>query len=119
MTNSPMSKPRTPASRPLALRPDLDDRARGDTAGPFLCGLRAASLLAAGTCAVALIAGLDLATGSQFSFGLFYLLPVMACAWWAGLSSGLLLALIGTAAWHYVDAAHAPALSLGVLLCNA
>src|SRR5438105_2268225 len=66
-------------------------------------GPRGALLCGGGVLLVALVALLDRHTGSRFSFSLFYLIPVVACAWGGGFSCGLLLALAGAVAWHGVD----------------
>jgi diguanylate cyclase (GGDEF)-like protein len=69
----------------------------------FLNGLGGAFLAAGGLLFVVLVALLDHQTSSRFSFSLFYLMPVAACAWWGGFSHGILLALAGAIAWHLVD----------------
>jgi diguanylate cyclase (GGDEF)-like protein len=58
--------------------------------------------------AVAVIALFDWWTGPQFSFGVFYLLPAAACAWWGGFSPGILLATAGAVGWCAVDLAESP-----------
>jgi diguanylate cyclase (GGDEF)-like protein len=65
-------------------------------------GLRAL-LVAANLLLVALTAVLDYQTGPHLSFGIFYLIPVAACAWWGGFPHGILAALAGSVAWHLVD----------------
>lgn len=60
-------------------------------------------LLFAGCLLTGAIAFLDDLAGPQVSLGLFYLLPVGACAWWGGSPHGILMALAATFAWYAVD----------------
>ncbi len=69
----------------------------------FLHGFRRALLIAAGFAGVALVGLLDHQTACRFSFNLFYLIPVAACAWQGGFACGILVALAGAGAWHVVD----------------
>jgi diguanylate cyclase (GGDEF)-like protein len=69
----------------------------------FLAGLREGLLILAGLLLVVLTALLDYRTGPHLSFSIFYLVPVVACAWWGGLPHGILLALGGALAWHWID----------------
>ena len=57
---------------------------------------------------VALIALLDWWTGPHLSFGVFYLLPVAACAWWGGFPPGILLATVATVLWCAVETSESP-----------
>jgi len=59
--------------------------------------------LVGGLLVVVLVALLDYLTGPQLSFSLFYLAPVLGCAWWGGFPQGVLVALAGAVAWHAVD----------------
>jgi diguanylate cyclase (GGDEF)-like protein len=52
---------------------------------------------------VALIAVLDRRTESRLSFSLFYLIPVVAAAWWGGFAHGILISIAGAIAWQVVD----------------
>ena len=85
----------------------------------FSRGICAASLVVPALLLVASVAALDRATGSRYSFSLFYLIPVAACAWWGGFPHGVLLALAGSLAWHAVDAFADPSTPLNVMLWNA
>jgi diguanylate cyclase (GGDEF)-like protein len=76
--------------------------------------LRGSLLTAVGFLLVASIALLDLRTESRLSFGLFYLIPVAACAWWAGFSPGVLVALAGAVAWQAVDYLENPQAALAM-----
>src|SRR5262245_27349543 len=75
-------------------------------------------LVTSGLLCVALVAVLDHHTTSRFSFSLFYLIPVAACAWWGGFSCGVFLALAATVAWHSVDSTLDPTIHLTVLTWN-
>src|SRR5262245_31514147 len=61
--------------------------------------LRAALQTAAALVCVVLIASLDYGTGPYLSFGIFYLIPVAACAWWCGFAPGVLLSFAASIAW--------------------
>lgn len=65
--------------------------------------LPASVLFLAASLLTSLTALLDFLTGPEISLGLFYLLPVAACAWWGGLPHGILVALVATLAWDGVD----------------
>ena len=76
----------------------------------FIRAIREGLLLAGGLFLVVLIALLDYWTGPYLSFSLFYVIPVVVCAWWGGFSSGILIALAGSSAWCAVDAHENPLL---------
>ncbi len=57
---------------------------------------------------VGVTALLDQWTGPHLSFGVFYLLPVVVCAWWGGFAPGILIAIAGTVAWCVVDQSEHP-----------
>ncbi len=69
----------------------------------LLRGFRDGLIVAGGILLIALIALLDCGTRPNFSFSIFYLLPVMVCAWWGGFSHGTLVALAGSVAWCVAD----------------
>lgn len=79
-------------------------------AARLLAGLREGGLVLGGLLLVVLIGVLDWHTGPQLSFTIFYLIPVVGCAWWSGFPHGILLALAGSVAWHLVDVLGNPAL---------
>src|SRR4051794_8596750 len=72
---------------------------------PLLRGLRSACVVVLSLLLVFSVAALDRSTGSKYSFSLFYLIPVAACAWWCGFPHGVLLAVASALAWHAVDCA--------------
>jgi diguanylate cyclase (GGDEF)-like protein len=79
----------------------------------------AVNLAFAGSCVLVVVITLfDRWTGPYLDFGIFYLLPVMICAWWCNFPAGLLLALCGTLAWHYVDINEQPYMPVVCTLWN-
>jgi len=74
-----------------------------------LVPLHRALLIAGCLTLVGATAVLDEKTGPYLSFGVFYLLPVVICAWWGGFAPGILVAIAGTVAWCVVDHAENPA----------
>ncbi|MBI4580203.1 MAG: HAMP domain-containing histidine kinase [Planctomycetes bacterium] len=54
---------------------------------------------------MALVGACDYLTGSEFSFGLFYLLPIGLAAWWGGRLSAAVVVAAATATWLGVDLA--------------
>jgi diguanylate cyclase (GGDEF)-like protein len=84
----------------------------------YLGGLRGALAVVAGLGLVTLIAVLDYETGPYLSFGIFYLIPVAACAWYGGFPHGTLQALAASIAWNTVDALESPLLPDSVGLWN-
>jgi diguanylate cyclase (GGDEF)-like protein len=88
---------------------------RPDDAVPKLAAaprqwLRAHLALAASCLLVVVIALFDRWSGPYLDFGIFYLLPVMICAWWYNFPAALLVALSGTIAWNLVEASKQPQL---------
>lgn len=73
-------------------------------------GLLGILLLMGGLGLVALIGLFDYLTGPYLSFSLFYLIPVVACAWWGGSPHGTFVALAGAVVWHIVDLQENPLL---------
>lgn len=52
---------------------------------------------------VILLGVIDLLTGYEFSFSLFYLAPIFAASWFAGLRLGLIISAASTATWLFAD----------------
>jgi diguanylate cyclase (GGDEF)-like protein len=48
-----------------------------------------------------LIGALDLATGREISFSLFYLVPIVLITWYCGRSTGIAISLISAITWFY------------------
>ena len=59
--------------------------------------------VAAGLLLISLLGVIDYLTGYEFSFAVFYLLPVALVAWFAGRRLGLLIATISAATWQYAN----------------
>src|SRR4051794_35301975 len=97
----PQSPPRPAVAAPIALpsSPAWAEAVFPDRAFAYLPG---SLLLLAGCLLTGLIAVVDFLAGPRISLGLFYLLPVGACAWWGGSAHGILLALASTLAWYAV-----------------
>ena len=68
--------------------------------------------------AVAAICLVDLLTGPDFGFSLFYLIPVVVTAWNLGRVPGLVVAVAGAAAWLFADTANRGIVSLGPSVWN-
>lgn len=45
----------------------------------------------------------DVSTGPEFGFAIFYLVPIGLASWWLGRSSAVLIAVLSTAAWIGAD----------------
>src|SRR5262245_23499634 len=73
-------------------------------------GLLGLLLLTGGLFLAWLVALLDYLTGPHLSFSLFYVAPVVACAWWGGFPHGIFVALAGAVGWHFVDLLENPLL---------
>src|SRR5213595_3721008 len=100
MPDTPLPIPSYPATgTDLAVLPDALPASLGVLGGTLLVGL---------------VAVLDLATGPHLSFGIFYLAPVAACAWWRGFTPGLLVAVIASVAGHFVEWIENPSLPVAV-----
>jgi signal transduction histidine kinase len=52
---------------------------------------------------VAVIGIVDVSTGPEFGFAIFYLIPIGLASWWLGRTSALAIALLATAAWIWAD----------------
>jgi diguanylate cyclase (GGDEF)-like protein len=64
------------------------------------------------------IALLDRLTGPYVDFGIFYLLPVIICAWWLNFPTSLLFALAGIFAWHLVEIYEQPDIPIACTMWN-
>ncbi len=74
----------------------------------YLAAVERATGLLVGTVvllSLALIAGLDHATGAELSFAPFYTLPVLLCAWRFGIRRSLAVSALAALVWTLVDAA--------------
>jgi signal transduction histidine kinase len=68
--------------------------------------------------AIASICLVDVATGPDIGFSLFYLIPVVVAAWYIGRVSALTLAVAGAFAWLFADTANRGVVSLGPSIWN-
>jgi diguanylate cyclase (GGDEF)-like protein len=110
----------TAARRPDRRAPAAHRRgwADGPPVSALLNGLQEGLLVGGAILLVLLIALLDYETGPHYSFGIFYLIPVAACAWWGGLSPGILLALAAALGWHMVELMENPLIPLTAQVWN-
>jgi K+-sensing histidine kinase KdpD len=67
---------------------------------------RKLSLTALSLVAIASICLVDLLSGPDIGFSLFYLIPVVVTAWYVGRGPGLILAVAGALAWLLADTAN-------------
>jgi signal transduction histidine kinase len=79
---------------------------------------RKISLTALSLVAIASICLVDLLTGPDVGFSLFYLIPVVVTAWYVGRGPGLLLAVAGALAWLLADSVNRGTVALGVSIWN-
>lgn len=61
--------------------------------------------------AVALIGYLDRVSGSEVSFSVFYLFPIVYCVWFMSEIAGLVAAVFCAAVWYAIEATFAPVYS--------
>lgn len=95
--------------------------ASGSTGLPVgICpaGWRRGLLLAGALAFTALTALLDYGTGRDLSFSIFYLIPVVACAWWGGFAHGILVALASLIAWQVTEGLENPEMPQVIALWN-
>ena len=76
-----------------------------DRFGEFVERLGKPQAAGVGLALLTLAATSDYATGTEVSFSLFYLLPVMFMTWATGLQLGLITVLVCTLTWFLVDTA--------------
>lgn len=79
---------------------------------------RKLSLTALSLVAIASICLVDLLTGPDIGFSLFYLIPVVVTAWNVGRAPGLILAVAGAVAWLFADTANRGVVALGPSVWN-
>jgi signal transduction histidine kinase len=76
------------------------------------------SLTALSLVAIASICLVDLLTGPDIGFSLFYLIPVVVIAWYFGRGPGLILAVAGALAWLFADTFNRGIVSFGPSIWN-
>jgi signal transduction histidine kinase len=79
---------------------------------------RTISLTALSLIAIASICLVDLLTGPDIGFSLFYLIPVVVTAWYLGRGPGLVLAIAGALAWLFADTFNRGIVSIGPSVWN-
>lgn len=62
-------------------------------------------VIAAGIALVLVLGALDLLSGPELSFSVFYLAPVSVVAWYGGRTSGIVLSVLAAATWMAADRA--------------
>ncbi|HEY8786625.1 MAG TPA: ATP-binding protein [Candidatus Limnocylindria bacterium] len=72
-------------------------------------------LAAAGIAVIWLV---DISTGPDFGFAIFYLIPIGLASWWLGRTSAVLIALLSTAAWIWADLVARPSVLVSASLWN-
>ena len=100
------------------LRSPLATSDEGFAAVGFMSDLRGTLMLAGALLLVGLIALFDYATGPFLTFGIFYLIPVALCAWWSRFAHGIIIALAGAVAWHFVDYIENPTIPVVASIWN-
>ena len=74
------------------------------------------TLLAAA--AVGAIWLVDISTGPDFGFAIFYLIPIGLASWWLGRTSAVLIAILSTGAWIWADLIARPSVLFAASLWN-
>jgi signal transduction histidine kinase len=72
-------------------------------------------LAAAGVAAIWLV---DISTGPDFGFAIFYLVPIGLASWWLGRGAAVVMALLATAAWISADLIAHPAVLFSASVWN-
>jgi signal transduction histidine kinase len=67
---------------------------------------------------VALIWLVDISTGPDFGFAIFYLIPIGLASWWLGRTAAVVIALLATVAWIWADLLARPSVALAASLWN-
>jgi signal transduction histidine kinase len=74
------------------------------------------TLMAAG--GIAVIWLVDISTGPDFGFAIFYLIPIGLASWWLGRASAVLIALLATVAWIWADLLARPSVLFSASIWN-
>jgi signal transduction histidine kinase len=67
---------------------------------------------------VAVIWLVDISTGPDFGFAIFYLIPIGLASWWLGRTSAVVIALLATIAWIWADLLARPSVLFSASLWN-
>ena len=60
----------------------------------------------------------DISTGPDFGFAIFYLIPIGLASWWLGRASAMFIALLATVAWIWADLVARPSVLFSASLWN-
>jgi signal transduction histidine kinase len=60
----------------------------------------------------------DISTGPDFGFAIFYLIPIGLASWWLGRASAVLIALLSTVAWIWADFVAHPSVLFSASIWN-
>src|SRR5438552_12898161 len=60
----------------------------------------------------------NISTGPDFGFAIFYLIPIGLASWWLGRGAAVLIALLSTGAWIWADLLARPSVLLSASLWN-
>src|SRR6266576_3969278 len=72
-------------------------------------------LAAAGVGAIWLV---DISTGPDFGFAIFYLIPIGLASWWLGRGPAIFIALLATIAWIWADVVARPGIAVAANVWN-
>jgi signal transduction histidine kinase len=72
-------------------------------------------LAAAGVAVIWLV---DISTGPDYGFAIFYLVPIGLASWWLGRSAAVFIALLATVAWIWADLLARPSVLLSASVWN-
>lgn len=64
--------------------------------------------MTAGTLFAALVGAADFVTGREYTFSLFYLVPILLVTWFAGRKTGIVMSVIAAVIWVTADALGGP-----------
>jgi signal transduction histidine kinase len=81
-------------------------------------GRRVFPLTLLATAGVAVIWLVDISTGPDYGFAIFYLVPIGLASWWLGRASAVFIALLATVAWIGADLLARPSVLLSASLWN-
>ena len=81
-------------------------------------GRRVFPLTLLATAGVAVIWLVDISTGPDYGFAIFYLIPIGLASWWLGRASAVFIALLATVAWIWADLVARPSVLLSASLWN-
>jgi signal transduction histidine kinase len=81
-------------------------------------GRRVFPLTLLATAGVAVIWLVDISTGPDYGFAIFYLIPIGLASWWLGRASAVFIALLATVAWIWADLLARPSVLISASIWN-